>query len=61
MEKWLPVVPEGNKPDGRGWFDADMVPTGGTFLQEKIVVVGGLGESNERLHYLWFLTSGINT
>ncbi|KAK4614252.1 Nitrile-specifier protein 5 [Fulvia fulva] len=58
--KWLQVVAEGNKPEGRGWFDADVVSLDGAFPQEKIAVVGGLGESNERLDDLWLLTFGAN-
>ena len=38
------------RPLPRGWFAADVV------LGEKIVVQGGLGESNERLDDLWVLS-----
>lgn len=39
-------------PQARGWFDADVVSVDG---KEGIVVVGGLGESNERLGDVWLL------
>lgn len=40
-------------PDGRGWFDADVVTVDG---QDSIAVVGGLGESNDRLDDAWLLS-----
>jgi hypothetical protein len=39
-------------PRGRGWFDADVVRVEG---KDAVVVVGGLGEENERLDDLWIL------
>ena len=39
-------------PQARGWFDADVVSVEG---DEGVVVVGGLGESNERLDDAWLL------
>jgi hypothetical protein len=39
-------------PRGRGWFDADVVKVDG---KDAVVVVGGLGEENERLDDLWIL------
>jgi hypothetical protein len=39
-------------PRGRGWFDADVVKIEG---KDAVVVVGGLGEGNERLDDLWIL------
>jgi hypothetical protein len=39
-------------PRGRGWFDADVVKIEG---KDAVVVVGGLGEENERLDDLWIL------
>lgn len=50
--KWQEVqVGEGEKPEGRGWFDADVF--GGV---DGVVVVGGLGESNDRLDDAWVLS-----
>lgn len=50
---WSEVVAEGvdtsNKPAPRGWFDADVVS------QSEILVLGGLGEANERLSDAWLL------
>ncbi len=40
-------------PSARGWFDADVVQGDGN---DKILVVGGLGESNERLDDAWLLS-----
>jgi hypothetical protein len=39
-------------PRGRGWFGADVVRIEG---REALVVVGGLGEGNERLDDAWVL------
>lgn len=36
-------------PSPRGWFDADVVK------QSEILVLGGLGETNERLNDAWLL------
>jgi len=41
------------RPNGRGWFGADTVEIDG---REAVVVVGGLGEANERLGDVWLLT-----
>lgn len=41
---------ESDRPLPRGWFGADVV------AGEKIVVQGGLGETNERLDDLWLLS-----
>ena len=41
-----------NMPEARGWFDADVVTVK---EQEAVVVVGGLGESNERFNDAWLL------
>ena len=41
-----------DQEEGRGWFDADVVTVQG---KEAVAVVGGLGESNERLSDLWVL------
>jgi hypothetical protein len=38
-----------NEPPTRGWFDADVVS------QSEILVIGGLGEANERLSDAWLL------
>lgn len=45
---WSAVGVDGESPDPRGWFDADVVG-------ESIVVHGGLGESNNRLGDVWTL------
>lgn len=50
---WSQVKPQGGSPDPRGWFDADIVAIDG---QDHVVVVGGLGESNERLDDVWMLS-----
>ena len=42
----------GDGPQGRGWFDADIIQLDG---KDAIVVSGGLGEDNERLDDLWVL------
>jgi len=39
-----------DRPAARGWFGADVVD------DSKIVVVGGLGETNERLNDAWILS-----
>ncbi|PYH99834.1 galactose oxidase [Aspergillus ellipticus CBS 707.79] len=49
---WREVEVGGEGPDPRGWFDADVVEAG------RVVVHGGLGESNERLGDVWVLTLG---
>lgn len=50
---WAKVIwPSVEVPQARGWFDADVVSMDG---DEGIVVVGGLGESNERLDDAWLL------
>ncbi|KAI6806597.1 galactose oxidase [Hortaea werneckii] len=52
--KWSQVAVQGTElPAGRGWFDADVVQANG---RDKIVVVGGLGESNDRLDDAWLLS-----
>jgi hypothetical protein len=43
------AVDASNEPCPRGWFDADVVN------QSEIVVLGGLGETNERLSDAWLL------
>jgi hypothetical protein len=40
------------RPPARGWFDADVLRNG---PHDKVVVQGGLAESNERLGDLWVL------
>lgn len=51
--KWSRVTTSsGAVPEGRGWFDADVVNIDG---KDGVVVVGGLGESNERLDDAWLL------
>jgi hypothetical protein len=40
---------DANKPFPRGWFDADVVNP------SEILVLGGLGETNERLCDAWLL------
>lgn len=52
--KWAQIVAEGGEvPDGRGWFDADVVKQDG---RDCVVVIGGLGGSNDRLDDAWLLT-----
>ncbi|KAH8595098.1 hypothetical protein B0O99DRAFT_512597 [Bisporella sp. PMI_857] len=49
---WSEVVTStdaSNEPPPRGWFDADVV------RQSEILVLGGLGETNERLSDAWLL------
>lgn len=43
-------IVSGNLPTARGWFDADLVDV------DKILVHGGLDESNERLGDVWALS-----
>ncbi|EMC93553.1 hypothetical protein BAUCODRAFT_245471 [Baudoinia panamericana UAMH 10762] len=52
-QEWAEVKSAQDVPQARGWFDAGVVEVDGT---EGIVIVGGLGESNERLDDAWFLT-----
>lgn len=40
-------------PDPRGWFDADVGTIDG---KDGVIVVGGLGESNNRLNDAWLLS-----
>ncbi|KAK5165611.1 uncharacterized protein LTR77_009140 [Saxophila tyrrhenica] len=57
-ETWIMVnVPSTEGPQARGWFDADVVSIGG---EESVVVVGGLGESNERLDDAWLLRFSVS-
>lgn len=51
--QWSQVKPQGGNPDPRGWFDADIVTIDG---KDHVVVVGGLGELNERLDDVWMLS-----
>jgi Galactose oxidase, central domain len=50
---WSKVAVKGadgsNEPPSRGWFDADVIN------QSATLVVGGLGETNERLSDAWLL------
>ena len=48
-ETWKKLKTEGDVPCPRGWFDADVVD--GT----KVVIHGGLAESNQRLGDIWLL------
>lgn len=50
---WSQVATTGGEPEGRGWFDADVVTIDG---KDSIAVGGGLGESNDRLDDLWLLS-----
>ncbi|KAE8141656.1 hypothetical protein BDV38DRAFT_237285 [Aspergillus pseudotamarii] len=51
--KWTEVQADGeNAPEGRGWFDADVITNAS---EDSIVVHGGLAESNERLGDVWRL------
>jgi len=47
------IASSANLPPARGWFAADAVHVDG---RDGIVVVGGLGESNERLGDVWLLS-----
>lgn len=50
-QKWNQVEVHGEVlPDARGWFAADVID------ENKILVHGGLGESNERLADVWSLS-----
>lgn len=51
--KWTKVeTGKGAQPDPRGWYDADVVRSEG---KDGILVVGGLGEANNRLDDAWLL------
>ncbi|GAB7345786.1 hypothetical protein MBLNU457_4052t2 [Dothideomycetes sp. NU457] len=50
---WKQVSTTGDVPPPRGWFDADVATVGG---EAKVVVAGGLADSNERLGDVWVLT-----
>lgn len=53
-QKWSSITAGAqNVPDARGWFDADAVTIDG---KEGVVVIGGLGESNDRLDDAWLLS-----
>lgn len=49
VETWKEVRSSGSAPPARGWFAADVTKDG------RVVVQGGLAESNERLDDLWVL------
>ncbi|KAK5946258.1 hypothetical protein PMZ80_000400 [Knufia obscura] len=49
-DKWVKGETSGDVPPARGWFDADVVDG------SKIVVAGGLSETNERLDDVWTLS-----
>ncbi|KAL2825768.1 hypothetical protein BDW59DRAFT_70047 [Aspergillus cavernicola] len=49
---WREVIVDGEAPPARGWFDADVVVDNSG---SRIVVHGGLAESNERLGDIWSL------
>lgn len=48
-QAWKEVTITGDKPEARGWFDAD------TIHGAQLVVQGGLSESNERISDIWVL------
>ncbi|RAK97877.1 Kelch repeat protein [Aspergillus ibericus CBS 121593] len=51
--KWAKIeVDNESRPQGRGWFDADVIPSAS---QPSIAVHGGLAESNDRLGDVWRL------
>lgn len=53
-QRWTQIRTRGgDSPNGRGWFDADVVNVDGN---DGIVVVEGLGESNDCLDDAWLLT-----
>ncbi|KAK5078436.1 hypothetical protein LTR64_003151 [Lithohypha guttulata] len=50
-EAWTKVETNSSTaPPSRGWFDADVVD------ESKVVITGGLSESNERLRDVWMLS-----
>jgi hypothetical protein len=53
LAAWSTVAASGadasNEPSARGWFDADVVS------QSEILLLGGLGEANDRLSDVWLL------
>jgi hypothetical protein len=53
LATWSKVAAKGgdasSEPSPRGWFDADVIN------HSEILVVGGLGETNERLNDAWLL------
>ena len=52
--EWSQIAVDASEtPQARGWFDADVVRMEG---KDGVLVVGGLGESNERLGDAWQLT-----
>jgi hypothetical protein len=52
-QRWAPVSVDGmNMPQGRGWFDADVIMDPS---RPSIIVHGGLAESNDRLGDVWKL------
>lgn len=53
QSQWRKLEVAGNSPEGRGWFDADVVKTEGG--DDEIFVHGGLNEKNERLGDIWLL------
>ncbi|KAJ5112039.1 hypothetical protein N7532_000084 [Penicillium argentinense] len=55
-EVWRKVLVEGERPEGRGWFDAGVVADS---EGASVVVHGGLAESNERLGDVWRLDFAI--
>ena len=51
--QWQKVEAAGDAPEGRGWFDADVLEVEGE--NHVAVVHGGLNEGNERLGDVWKL------
>lgn len=47
---WKKIEPAGEAPQPRGWFDAAAV------ANDRIVVTGGLADSNERIADAWLLS-----
>ena len=50
---WTELKAEGDWPQPRGWFDADVLK--GNMGQEAIVIHGGLAEDNNRLGDIWII------
>lgn len=54
QSQWQKLQVTGSSPEGRGWFDADVVKTQDG--NDGILVHGGLNEDNQRLGDVWLLS-----
>jgi hypothetical protein len=52
-EKWSKLETKGDRPQSRGWFDADVVK--GKEGKEVIVVHDGLAQDSSRLGDVWIM------